>query len=86
LEEAKRDSKNLVLKTKAAAKCRLKEVEEQLALLDASSRQRIDQLQAENETVQSARDWAIEEIARVSEQLQSFKLVYIDVFYLSGWL
>uniref|UniRef100_A0A914W8G9 Uncharacterized protein n=1 Tax=Plectus sambesii TaxID=2011161 RepID=A0A914W8G9_9BILA len=79
LDEAKRDGKNQILKAKAAAQSRIKDLEERMATIESDHREETDRLHADVETVESARSWALEENARLIEELNGYKTKYTSL-------
>lgn len=69
----KREGKNQTLKAKAAAQSRIKDLEERMASIESAHREETDRLRADVETIESARSWALEENARLIEEVNDFR-------------
>jgi hypothetical protein len=69
----RRDGKNQVLRARAAAQARIKELEGRIIELQLNHAKESDLLSVTNENMKSGREWAINENARLIEQIASLK-------------
>uniref|UniRef100_A0A914C6M9 A-kinase anchor protein 9 n=1 Tax=Acrobeloides nanus TaxID=290746 RepID=A0A914C6M9_9BILA len=73
IDQVRRDGKNQVLRARAAAQARIKELEGRIIELQLNHAKETDLLSVTNENMKSGREWAINENARLIEQIASFK-------------
>lgn len=73
MEQVRRDGKNQVLRARAAAQARIKELEGRILELQLNHGKEVGMLAATSDSMKSGREWAINENARLVEQIASLK-------------
>jgi len=73
IENVRRNAKNQLLRTRATAQAKLKEMETKIFDLQKTQALEVDSLNATNEALKSGRDFVLEENAKLLEELNKIK-------------